>query len=223
MPAVLALLPGIPMLPFLALGRTGGARRLAARTRQPPRRPPPSRRRPPPPVKEEPIRDALRIDQLRLELGYGLLASSTAITARGSPTRSRALRRQLAAEMGFVMPLGAHPGQSAAPANTYIIRVKEIEAGRGELRPNMLLVMDPAAARSTCPARRRSSPPSACRRCGSPRRAARRRPFRGYTVVEPQTVITTHLTEVIKDNMAELLSYAETQKLLDELDKSIRS
>ncbi len=43
--------------------------------------------------------------------------------------------------------------------------------------------------------------------------------FRGYTVVEPATVITTHLTEVVKDHMAELLSYAETQKLLDELDK----
>jgi flagellar biosynthesis protein FlhA len=43
--------------------------------------------------------------------------------------------------------------------------------------------------------------------------------FRGYTVVDPATVITTHLTEIIKDNMAELLSYAETQKLLDELDK----
>jgi flagellar biosynthesis protein FlhA len=41
--------------------------------------------------------------------------------------------------------------------------------------------------------------------------------FKGYTVVEPSTVITTHLTEVIKDNMAELLSYAETQKLIDEL------
>jgi len=43
--------------------------------------------------------------------------------------------------------------------------------------------------------------------------------FRGYTVVDPSTVITTHLTEVIKDNMADLLSYTETQKLLDELDK----
>ncbi len=43
--------------------------------------------------------------------------------------------------------------------------------------------------------------------------------FRGYTVVDPPTVITTHLTEVVKDNMAELLSYAETQKLLDELDE----
>jgi len=43
--------------------------------------------------------------------------------------------------------------------------------------------------------------------------------FRGYTVVDPGTVITTHLTEVIKDNMAEMLSFAETQKLLDELDK----
>ena len=43
--------------------------------------------------------------------------------------------------------------------------------------------------------------------------------FRGYTVVDPATVLTTHLTEIIKDNMAELLSYAETQKLLDELPK----
>ena len=43
--------------------------------------------------------------------------------------------------------------------------------------------------------------------------------FRGYTVVDPATVITTHITEVIKANMAELLSYAETQKLLDELEK----
>jgi flagellar biosynthesis protein FlhA len=42
--------------------------------------------------------------------------------------------------------------------------------------------------------------------------------FRGYTVVDPQTVITTHLTEVVKENTAELLSYAETQKLLDELE-----
>jgi flagellar biosynthesis protein FlhA len=44
--------------------------------------------------------------------------------------------------------------------------------------------------------------------------------FRGYTVVDPSTVVTTHLTEVIKDNMAELLSYTETQKLLDEMDRS---
>ena len=43
--------------------------------------------------------------------------------------------------------------------------------------------------------------------------------FRGYTVVDAATVVTTHLTEVIKDNMAELLSFAETQKLLDDLDK----
>ena len=43
--------------------------------------------------------------------------------------------------------------------------------------------------------------------------------FRGYTVVDPATVMTTHLTEILKDNMAELLSYAETQKLLDELGK----
>src|SRR3546814_17292688 len=44
--------------------------------------------------------------------------------------------------------------------------------------------------------------------------------FRGYTVVDPGTVITTHLTEVVKDNMSDLLSFAETQKLVDELKKT---
>ena len=53
--------------------------------------------------------------------------------------------------------------------------------------------------------------------CGSTRRYREEALFRGYTVVDPPTVLTTHLTEVVKDNMAELLSYAETQKLLDDL------
>ncbi|MDP6926396.1 MAG: FHIPEP family type III secretion protein, partial [Rhodospirillales bacterium] len=104
-------------------------------------------------------------------------------------------------------------------ANNYIIRVKEIDAGNGDLRPNMLLVMDPRGEDITLSGESTQEPtfglPAMWIDSGSREEAL----FRGYTVVDAPTVITTHLTEVIKDNMSDLLSYAETQKLLDDLDK----
>jgi flagellar biosynthesis protein FlhA len=105
-------------------------------------------------------------------------------------------------------------------ANTYVLRVKEIEAGRGDLRPNMLLVMDPRGGAISIPGEKTVEPTFGLPAQWVAESNREEATFRGYTVVEPQTVITTHLTEVIRDNMAELLSYAETQKLLDELDKS---
>jgi flagellar biosynthesis protein FlhA len=106
------------------------------------------------------------------------------------------------------------------PANGYVIRVKEIEVGRGELRTNMLLVMDPRGDAITIPGEATTEPTFGLPAQWVQENQREEATFRGYTVVEPQTVITTHLTEIIKDNMAELLSYAETQKLIDELDKS---
>ena len=156
---------------------------------------------------------------IRLELGYGLLSLAGGDSAAPDrPDQGRCAAR-IASEMGFVMPPVRIQDNMQLGADTYSVRIKEIEAGRGELRPTMLLVMDPRGADSTCPASTPPNPPSACRRCGSSRPCARRRLFRGYTVVDPPTVLTTHLTEVVKEKMAELLSYAETQKLLDELPR----
>ncbi|MBI3113895.1 MAG: FHIPEP family type III secretion protein, partial [Rhodospirillales bacterium] len=128
-------------------------------------------------------------------------------------------RRQMASDVGFVMPSVRIQDNMQLPANTYCVRVKEIEAGRGELRPNMLLVMDPRGEEITLPGERTTEPTFGLPAMWIEESNREEALFRGYTVVDPATVITTHLTEVIKDNMAELLSYAETQKLLDELDK----
>ncbi len=218
----LAILPGIPMLPFLALAAlTGGAawqlttnkdKAAAASAAD-------AKAAVPAPVKEEPINAALQIDQLRLELGYGLLGLINSEKGQRLTDQIKALRRQLAVEMGFIMPSVRIQDNLQLPANTYVVRVKEIEAGRGDLRPNMLLVMDPRGETITLPGEHTVEPtfglPALWMNEGSREEAT----FRGYTVVEPQTVVTTHLTEAIKDNMAELLSYAETQKLLDELDQ----
>ena len=125
----------------------------------------------------------------------------------------------MAADVGFVMPSVRIQDNMQLPANAYAMHVKEIEAGGGDLRPSMLLVMDPRGEDITLPGETTSEPTFGLPAMWIEESNREEALFRGYTVVDPSTVITTHLTEVIKDNMAELLSYAETQKLMDDLDK----
>ena len=159
------------------------------------------------------------IDQIRLELGYGLLPMINGQGGHRLTDQIKSLRRQLAQEMGFVLPSVRIQDNLQLPANSYILRVKEIEAGRGELRSQMLLVMDPRGETITLPGEETTEPTFGLPAMWCEENAREEALFKGYTVVDPPTVITTHLTEVIKDNMAELLSYSETQKLLDELDE----
>jgi len=166
---------------------------------------------------EEPISAALAIDQLRLELGYGLLTMINDDSGFRLTDQIKALRRQLASEMGFVMPSVRILDNMQLPSNTYVLRVKETEIGRGDIRPGMLLIMDPEGQPVQIAGEATTEPafglPATWVDSGSREEAN----FRGYTVVDAPTVITTHLTEVIKSNMSDLLSYAETQKLLEDL------
>jgi flagellar biosynthesis protein FlhA len=219
---VLALLPGIPMLPFLTLSAlTGGAAwRLTDRREAEARAEAEKASAAAAPPKEESIHAAMQIDQIRLELGYGLLALINNEHGPKLTDQVRSLRRQIATEMGFVMPSVRIQDNLQLSANTYVIRIKEIEVGRGDLRPNMLLVMDPRGEPISLPGESTVEPTFGLPALWTAESNREEATFRGYTVVEPQTVVTTHLTEVVKDAMAELLSYSETQKLLDELDKS---
>ncbi|HEY0833134.1 MAG TPA: flagellar biosynthesis protein FlhA [Azospirillum sp.] len=173
------------------------------------------------PVADEPISTALAIDLIRLELGYGLLSliNQPQAGSHRLTDQIKGLRRQIAGEVGFVMPAVRIQDNLQLPPNTYIIRIKEIEAGRGDIRPNMLLVMDPRGEAMSLPGEQTTEPtfglPAVWIEPGYREEAL----FKGYTVVDPSTVVTTHLTELIKDNMPELLSFTETQKLLDEMDK----
>ncbi len=220
----LALLPGTPMFPFLLIGvATGAGAYFIGRTQSHAEAEAEAAAeqaaRAPVQAPEEPISTALKIDNIRLELGYGLL---TLINENGNyrlTDQIRALRRALATEMGFVMPSVRIQDNMQLAANQYVIHIKEVEAGHGDLRPNMLLVMDPRGDEITVPGEKTVEPtfglPAMWVDVGHREEAM----FRGYTVVDPPTVITTHITEVVREAMADLLSYTETQKLLDELDK----
>ena len=216
-----ALLPGIPAIPFLALAGVTGGTAFALNQRQQREKKEEARveeEKQSAPLPEEPIGAALQIDNIRLELGYGLLSLINNPSERRLTEQIKALRRQLATEMGFIMPAVRIQDNLQLPPNNYILRIKEIEAGNGELRPNMLLVMDPRGEQISLPGEATVEPTFGLPAMWVGEQHREEAMFRGFTVVDAPTVITTHLTEIVRDNMSELLSYSETQKLLDELD-----
>ncbi|MEC8773532.1 MAG: flagellar biosynthesis protein FlhA [Pseudomonadota bacterium] len=217
----IAVLPGIPALPFLILAAVTGGTAFALNKRRQEEEDEEARveeeKQSAPPL-EEPIGAALQIDNIRLELGYGLLSLINNPSERRLTEQIKALRRQLASEMGFIMPAVRIQDNLQLPPNNYILRVKEIEAGNGELRPNMLLVMDPRGEQIALPGEATVEPTFGLPAMWVGEQHREEAMFQGFTVVDAPTVITTHLTEIIRDNMSELLSYSETQKLLDELD-----
>jgi flagellar biosynthesis protein FlhA len=221
---VMALLPGIPMLPFLALGAGAAslafiidkrnkltaaseARKAAAEAKTGE-------------TGDEPITAALRMDDLKVELGYALLPLVNAPDGSDKLTEQiKALRRSLAGEMGFVMPAVRILDNVQLDANAYCIKIKEVEAGNGRIWANQYMVMDPAGGQVSLPGTHTTEPTFGLPATWVDASLKEDAAMKGYTVVDAATVLSTHLTELLKGNMAELLSYAEVQKLLKELPK----
>jgi len=215
---VIALLPGMPILPFALVSLGAGA--LAWRRSQQALEPPPVDILPAAAAgadEEEPISQSLAIDEIKIELGYGLLPLINDLEGRRLTDQIKALRRTMAADFGFVMPSVRILDNMRLPSQGYCIRIKEMEAGSGEVRLGSLMAMDPRGGQVDLPGENVREPAFGLPATWIAADLREEATFRGYTIVDPATVLTTHLTEILKDNMAELLSYAEVQKLLKEL------
>ena len=219
---VMSLLPGIPMIPFLILG--GGTATLAytinrrnklaiaAETKK-------TETAQAAPV-EEPMSASLKMDDLKIELGYALLPLVNAPDGSDRLTEQiKALRRSLAIEMGFVMPSVRILDNVQLDANSYVIKIKEVEAGAGNVWHGQYMVMDPAGNQVTLPGVHTTEPTFGLPATWIDAALKEEASVKGYTVVDAATVLATHLTELIKANMSELLSYGEVQKLIKELPK----
>lgn len=222
---LMAMLPGIPVMPFLVLGAGAGIlawqafakkKRKTIETEQREMARVESETAAP---AEEPIANVLKIDDLRLELGYALIP----MIKDGAPDGDRlteqikALRRQLAADMGFVMPSVRILDNVHLGANDYIIKVKEVDAGEGMIYPGQYLIMDPMGQDIDLPGIRTTEPTFGLPAKWITTEHRDDAQMRGYTVVDPVTVISTHLTEILKNNMSDILSYTEVNGLLDNL------
>jgi flagellar biosynthesis protein FlhA len=131
----------------------------------------------------------------------------------------KALRRSLATEMGFVMPAVRILDNVQLEANTYVIKIKEVDAGTGRIWANQFMVMDPAGNQVTMPGTHTTEPTFGLPATWVDASLKEEASLKGYTVVDSATVLSTHLTELLKGNMSDLLSYGEVQKLLRDLPK----
>ncbi|TGX54199.1 flagellar biosynthesis protein FlhA [Sphingomonas gei] len=220
----LALMPGLPFLPFasfavaagyaawkmsktaqakVALGKAMAAQEQAREA-----------------VVEQPISQTLAIDALRIEIGYALLPMIN--DEQREPRlddQVRALRRQMATDFGFVLPSVRIIDNMGLKPNEYVITIKETEAARGEIKLEKLLLINPGGGPVGMPGEVTKEPVFGLPALWIDRELRDEAGFRGLTVVDCGTIITTHLTELVKDNIADLLSYTETQKLLTEVHK----
>ncbi|HEY0218898.1 MAG TPA: flagellar biosynthesis protein FlhA [Afipia sp.] len=224
---VLTMLPGIPMIPFLLLGTGAGALALNAKKRLRIVKAEEARISAAPAAAaaasaaaEEPISSALKIDDLKIELGYALLPLVNGPDGSDRLTdQIKALRRSLAIEMGFVMPAVRILDNVQLEANTYVIKIKEVDAGTGRVWANQFMVMDPSGNQVNVPGTHTTEPTFGLPATWVDASLKEEASLKGYTVVDAPTVMSTHLTELLKNNMSDLLSYGEVQKLLKDLPK----
>ena len=169
---------------------------------------------------EDAVTEARKLDELKIEIGYALMPLVNSGEGGDRLTdQIKALRRTLATELGFVMPSVRILDNVMLASNSYVIRLKEIEAGQGQIFPGQLMAMDPSGAQVRLPGQHVLEPTFGLPATWVDASLREQAQMSGYTVVDPATVVTTHLTEIIKSNVAELLSYADVQRLIRDLSK----
>src|SRR3954469_8038862 len=185
---VMSLLPGLPMIPFLLLAGGAGAlaymmdkRHKAQAAAEAGKTAAGAKTEP----AEEPISAALKIDDLKIELGYALLPLVNAPDGSDRLTEQiKALRRSLAAEMGFVMPAVRILDNVQLEANAYIIKLKEVDAGQGRVWPNQHMVMDPMGAQVNLPGLHTTEPTFGLPATWVDATLKEEAAIKGYTVVD---------------------------------------
>ena len=211
-------LPGFPLMIFLALstGMAGfgyimqksfverdKAEKLAA-----------ARDAAPVESAEDKLSDMLRGVDVRLDLGSGLVPMITSVNA-ALPGKVKSLRSLFIKDFGFVLPLVRIKDDAELPAYTYAISLQGVEAARGEVDPMMMMVINPSGQEINLPGKRTREPTFGLEAIWVDETRASEAELMGMTVVDPESVITTHLTEVIKEHMPEILTYAATQELIE--------
>ncbi|MEX0912889.1 MAG: flagellar biosynthesis protein FlhA [Gemmatimonadota bacterium] len=221
--ATFGLVPGLPFLPFMALG--GGTALLAhaaakgektrlqlaaaAETAELEA-----------PQEESPMRDLLQIDPIELEVGYALIPLVDEGQGGDLLERISLLRKQAALELGILVPPIRIRDDIRLPANEYIIKLRGAEIARAEVMPRFLLALDTGGVIREVEGVETTDPSFGmpARWISAPRRVEAE--SFGYVVVEPSTVVATHLMEVLKGNGGELLGRQDVQEMVDALKKT---
>ena len=159
----------------------------------------------------------LRVDPLEVEVGYGLIPLVDDEHGNNVLNRITIIRRQVATELGIVVPMIRIRDNLQLPPNTYVAKLRGIEIGRGELMVNHFLAMNPGTAVEEIDGTETTEPAFGLPARWVSEAQKPRAELLGYTVVDPPSVLTTHLSELIRRHAPDLLSRQDTQTLLTNL------
>jgi len=166
---------------------------------------------------EQNIMQSLYIDMIKIELGYELISLLSGPEDMRLPNQVKKLRNQIAKEMGFILPSVRIQDNMGLGNDEYIIKIKDIEVGKNIVRAGKLLIMNPKGTAMTIDGEDVKDPAFSINARWIDSSYREEALFKEYTVVESSTVIVTHLTELVKENITDLLTYGEVQKLIDNL------
>ena len=218
-----ALVPGLPTAPFLILGGglaiLGRLSQSAADQRAIDAAVPdilPAAEAQP----QNPMKDLLQIDPIELEVGYALIPLVDEAQGGDLLQRISLLRRQAAVELGVLIPSIRIRDDVRLPANEYIIKLRGSEVARAEVLPRFFLALDTGGVIQAIDGMETIDPSFGMpARWIAPGRKAEAEAM-GYVVVEPTTMVATHLMETLKANAAELLGRQDVQEMVETLKKT---
>lgn len=209
----LAMLPSMPKVPFLALGGTAATIGWKMRQRER-RKTAPAEAGKPAPAKEN-LEALLRVEPLAIEVGLGLVGLVEGAQESPLLRRIASIRRQLATDLGYLLPPVRVTDNLSLRSREYVISVKGVEAARYELPSGCELAIPGAGPPVVVEGRPTREPAFGMNALWIPSAQAERAGNAGYTVVDAVSVLGTHLAELIRRNAHELFSRQEAKRLLD--------
>ncbi len=211
--ASIAIIPGLPKLPFLLVAAgSGSLAYLISQARKTPVPVEPAETVTKPP---EPSVELLSVDPIELEIGYGLIPLADPKQGGDLLERITMIRRQIAADLGFLVPAVRVRDNVQLGSNKYAIKLRGVEVVRGEIYPGQLMAMDAGAASDKLQGVETREPAFGLTAFWISEQQRPEAESKGYAVVDAVTVLITHLSEIIKLHAPEILSRQDAQAIID--------
>jgi flagellar biosynthesis protein FlhA len=222
-----ALVPGLPKIPFIVIGGlfffAGRALGKAAENRAAAVAQEEAAKAALPPTPASPrdqVQDALTLDPLELCIGFGLVPLVDGSSGGSLLQRVSAVRRQIAAEVGTIIPSVRIHDETGLQSHEYVVKVRGTEVARGQIMAGHALALDPGDAVGQLDGIPTTDPAYGMAAVCITDAARAEAEALGYTVVDAESVVVTHLTETIRRHVADLLTRQDVKTLLDTLKET---
>ncbi|MGE5585654.1 MAG: flagellar biosynthesis protein FlhA [Bacillota bacterium] len=216
------MVPGLPKIPFFLIAAAAGAlsyamtgaERARVKAEEEAEKPAPAPKQP------ENVMSLLAVDPLELEIGYGLVSLADESQGGNLLERVTMVRRQVAVDMGLVLPHIRIRDNIQLRPSGYAVKIRGVEVARGEVMTGYYLAMNPGVVVEPVTGIETTEPAFGLPALWVPEQDRERAEMAGYTVVDPTSVIVTHLTEVIRRHAAEILGRQDTANLIENVKKT---